>query len=118
MQLEGLGFEFADVDADARTDIVSTRNGRLIALLSRGEGVFEPRDLGVSMARPVKDFVVDPGRGGPPVLHVLYDLSACPSCAEGCSARCFFDTCVACLSDVDCTAGRCEANAYCTNSSM
>ena len=32
--LEGLGFEFADVDEDGRTDIVTTLNNRLVALLA------------------------------------------------------------------------------------
>jgi hypothetical protein len=45
IQLEGLGFEFADVDADGTTDIVTTRANRLMALLSRGAGTFVPRDL-------------------------------------------------------------------------
>ena len=90
MELKALGFEFADVDEDGKTDIVTTVDGRLSALLSRA-GTFQTRDLGVSIAMPhVKDFVVDPGVAGmtPATVHVLYDLEMCPACEAGCSGHC------------------------------
>ena len=93
-QLEGLGFELADVDTDGNTDIVTTRADRLTALLSRADGAFEARELGVSAARPVLDFVAGFDPAGAPALHLLYDLSACPSCAGGCAGSCLFDACV------------------------
>jgi hypothetical protein len=110
VQLEGLGFEFADVNADGTTDIVTTRHERLLALLARGDGSFDARDLGISMSKPMLDFVVGFASDGAPMLHALYDLSACPACA-GCMGRCLFDSCVACLSDADCATGRCEDQA-------
>jgi hypothetical protein len=111
IELKGLGFEFADVDEDGALDIVSSLNNRLIALLSRGDGAFETRDLGVSVAAPdVMDFVVDPGEGSAPaVVHTLYRLRDCPRCDDACSGRCLFDVCIGCLSDADCEGGKCES---------
>jgi hypothetical protein len=85
VKLSGLGFELADVDADGKTDIVTTRDKRLTALLSRSGGSFEARDLGIDMGPTVKDYVVEPGSGSSAFVHVLYDLSACPACSDGCS---------------------------------
>jgi hypothetical protein len=93
VQFAGLGFEFADVDEDGATDIVTTRNDRLLALLSR-DRAFEERLLGIDMAPPVKDFVVDPGMDGAAVVHLLYDVSACAPCSDACTGRCLFDVCV------------------------
>jgi hypothetical protein len=45
IELTALGFELADVDADGKTDIVTTLGGRLTTLLSRGNGTFEPLEL-------------------------------------------------------------------------
>jgi hypothetical protein len=111
IELKALGFEFADVDADGKTDIVTTLADRLFVLLSRNNGKFEPRELGVDMAAPaVLDFVVDPGqRNVPPAVRVLYGLRACPMCDAACGGHCLFATCVGCLSDADCGAGRCAA---------
>ena len=111
IELEGLGFEFADIDEDGALDIVSSLNNRLIALLSRGDGAFETRDLGVSIAAPdVADFAVDPGAGSAPaVLHTLYRLRDCPTCDDACTGRCLFDICIGCLSDADCDGGACES---------
>lgn len=108
-----LDFEFADVDRDGRTDIVSTLDRRAIALISKGAGAFEARDLGIDMTMPpMKDYVVEPGQGdAPAILHVLYGLPACPACGPRCAGRCIFDSCVACLSDTDCGAGRCVQRA-------
>jgi hypothetical protein len=113
VQLEGLGFELADVDEDGQTDIVSTLGNRLIGMLARGNGVFESRDLGVSTSKPsVVDFVVDPGQGpSPAVIHVLYKLAPCPPCGAGCGGRCVLNACVTCLSDADCATGRCNGQA-------
>jgi hypothetical protein len=113
VQLTALGFEFADIDQDGKTDIVSTRSDRLIALLARPNDAFETRELGVNMAMPqVRDFVVDPGKNADQaMLHVLYGLPSCPTCAAGCSGRCIFNTCEACLSDADCGTGRCMGQA-------
>lgn len=112
IELAGLGFAFADVDADGATDIVTTRDSRLVALLSRGAGAFDVRELGVDMARPpLRGFVVEPGiHAAPAVLHALYELTACTSCA-GCAGRCIASACVSCLSDVDCRGGTCAANS-------
>jgi hypothetical protein len=111
VELEGLGFELADVDEDGKLDIVSTLNERLIVLYSRGRGAFESSDLGVSMAAPdVADYVVDPGVGkAPAVLYTLYKLRDCPACDDACSGRCVFGVCVECLSDADCASDRCAA---------
>lgn len=109
--LEGLGFEFADVDGDEKIDIVTTRNDRLVALLSRGAGAFEALELGIPVGATVVDFGLDPGANGEAVLYVLYDLSSCSACEEGCSGRCVFGACVDCLSDADCASGRCEDHA-------
>jgi hypothetical protein len=113
VQLTAQGFEFADVDEDGKTDIVSTLKGRAIALLSRPNATFATRELGVDMSRPkVRDFVVDPGAGSAPaVLHVFYTLPSCPACEAGCKGHCIFGICEACLSDADCSAGQCMGQA-------
>jgi hypothetical protein len=113
IELPALGFEFADVDADGKTDIVTTRAGRLSTLLSRGSGSFERRELGVDMATPaVVDFVVDPGQAtAPPTVRILYRLPACPMCEATCIGRCPWSSCAGCLSDADCGAGQCAALA-------
>jgi hypothetical protein len=92
VQLDGLGFAFADVDEDGNGDIVTTLKRRQLALLWRGAGQYETRDLGISMAMPpVMGFVVDPGQGAAPaVAHVLYNLPSCPACGARCSGRCVF----------------------------
>ncbi len=105
-----MGFEFADVDGDGKTDIVSLVQHRLTAQLSRANGTFELRELGISVDSPlIKDYVVDPGKDSvAPVLHLLYELSSCRPCGAGCSGRCLFDVaCVSCVSDADCSAARC-----------
>jgi hypothetical protein len=114
VQVDGLGFEFADIDEDGTLDIVTTMSNRLLALMSRGSGVFETRDLGIDLAMPnVIDFTTDPGEGDRPArLHVLYNLP-CHTCDASCAGRCVFNTCVACLADDDCPTGRCE-NQTCT----
>lgn len=111
VQLEGLDFQFADLDKDGQTDIVSTLNGRLMAMLSHGKGGFESRDMGVSTSKPsVLDFVVDPGQANSPaVIHILYKQTPCPPCNADCAGRCVLDACIACLSDADCTKGRCSS---------
>jgi hypothetical protein len=113
IELDALGFELADVDDDGNTDIVTTQRGRLSVLLSRGDGAFEPRDLGVPVAASrVKNFTVDPGPGSAPAtVYMFYHLDDCRACANACSGRCLFGTCVECLSDADCAIGRCEAEA-------
>ena len=80
VELSGLGFAFADVDADGTTDIVTTRSQRMVALLSRASGELETRDLGVDTSSPeLRGFVADPGQGAAaPVLHVLQQQSGCP----------------------------------------
>jgi hypothetical protein len=112
VQIDGLGFEFADIDQDGTLDIVTTMNDRLHALTARGNGPFETRDLGIALSMPdVIDFTTDPGEGGAtPRLHVLYKLP-CQTCGASCAGRCVFNTCVACLSDDDCATGRCENQA-------
>jgi hypothetical protein len=81
-QLAGLGFEFADVDLDGRTDIITTRDERLTALLSRTGGSFEVSDLGIDMGPPVMDWTIESGLGGPPILHVLYSAPQSDCTAE------------------------------------
>jgi hypothetical protein len=107
-----LGFEFADVDEDGTLDIVTTIENRLFALISRGNGAFEQRDLGIGVAMPeVMDFTTDPGEGSAPArVHILYN-PACRACDATCSGRCVWKTCVACLADDDCMTGRCEKQA-------
>jgi len=86
----------------------------MLALLSRGEGRFETRELGVSFGQPLaRDFVAAPGGGGmAPQLYVLYGLTRCPDCTAGCAGRCLFDLgCVSCLSDADFRADRCVDQA-------
>jgi len=108
VEMNGLGFEFADIDEDGKLDIITTVSDRLLALLARGNGAFEMRDLGIDVAMPaVRDFVADPGEGDMPArLHILYNLP-CEPCGPSCSGRCVFGACVGCLSDADCTTGRC-----------
>lgn len=102
----GLGFEFVDVDGDGKTDLLTTRDDRLTALLARGSGNFEARDLGIRTGAPVRDFVVEPGGTAAPVVHLLYDLSSCSACASDCAERCLFGACAPCLSDADCALRR------------
>jgi hypothetical protein len=80
VELSGLGFAFADIDADGATDIMTTRSQRMVALLSRPSGEFETRDLGIdTSSHEMLGFVVDPGQdAAAPVLHVLLQQSGCP----------------------------------------
>ncbi|HKU45160.1 MAG TPA: VCBS repeat-containing protein [Polyangiales bacterium] len=93
--IDGLGFEFADVDEDGRSDLLTTRGGKLYALSARAGRAFEARDLGLDLAAPeVMDFVVDPGVGAAPArIHVLYELP-CRTCDAGCSGQCRFGSCI------------------------
>jgi hypothetical protein len=79
VELSGLEFAFADVDVDGRTDIITTRNQRLLALLARTTGELELRDLGLDIpSTSTPKFVVDPARAAAgPVLHVLRQQPSC-----------------------------------------
>jgi hypothetical protein len=112
VEIDGLGFEFADIDQDGTLDILTTLSDRLFALTARGNGSLETLDLGIALTKPtVVDFTADPGEGdAAPRLHVLYDLP-CHACDASCAGRCVFDTCVTCLADDDCAAGQCGDHA-------
>jgi hypothetical protein len=108
-----LGVELGDIDGDGTLDVLTTASGRLLALIGRSGGTFEPRELGVSMTTTnVLDFAVRPGTGKRPArLQVLYSVACDPACDPKCLDRCFMTGCTVCEIGADCASGFCAAGS-------
>ena len=69
--------ELADIDRNGTLDIVTAIDERLFALVARGGGAFEARDLGIMATTELLDLAAEGGAAGRPArLHLLYDCTA------------------------------------------
>jgi len=73
----GMGTDLVDIDHDGTLDIVTAIDERLFALVARGGGAFDTRDLGIIATTELLDLAAEGSPAGRPArLHLLYDCAA------------------------------------------